>query len=64
MSSQHFDVVRVRVTVRCGGSTVLLRFLLQLCLRVICALFMQHSAHDGTCNRSPKMLSAQMEMVQ
>lgn len=22
----------------------------QLCLRVICALFMQHSAHDETCN--------------
>lgn len=27
-----------------------LQLQLQLCLRVICALFMQHSAHDETCN--------------
>lgn len=27
-----------------------LQLQVQLCLRVICALFMQHSAHDETCN--------------
>lgn len=75
MSSQHFDVVRVRVSVsvsvccssrlktaannglrvcssnnNIGLHQLQLQLQVQLCLRVICALFMQHSAHDETCN--------------